>query len=72
MAEATDINNEFVSLLRYWLFRSWGRIGTTIGGSKVESCSSASEAVLKFENHYTDKTENLWELRNNFVKVITS
>lgn len=54
---------------KYWLFRSWGRIGTTIGGSKVESCSSASEAVLKFENHYTDKTENLWELRNNFVKV---
>ncbi|CAB3243872.1 unnamed protein product [Arctia plantaginis] len=54
---------------RYWLFRSWGRIGTNIGGSKVENCSSAQEAVSKFEDLYMERTENPWEFRENFMKV---
>ncbi|KAJ8732599.1 hypothetical protein PYW07_015198 [Mythimna separata] len=54
---------------RYWLFRSWGRIGTTIGGSKVEPCKSVDEAVRKFEDLYMEKTENVWEYRDHFMKV---
>jgi poly [ADP-ribose] polymerase 1 len=48
--------------------RSWGRIGTTIGSSKVEQCDSFQEALLQFETHYRDKTGNDWHARDNFVK----
>ncbi|GBP32813.1 Poly polymerase [Eumeta japonica] len=54
---------------KYWLFKSWGRTGTTIGGNKVQSCKSLSEAQTLFESAYMDKTQNPWEDRLNFVKV---
>lgn len=54
---------------RFWLFRSWGRIGTTIGGSKIEACKTLYEAMEKFQDFYMEKTENPWECRNNFMKV---
>ncbi|XP_075970335.1 poly-(ADP-ribose) polymerase [Anticarsia gemmatalis] len=53
---------------KYWLFRSWGRIGTTIGGTKVESCS-LYQAIHQFEKLYMERTDNPWHCRKNFVKV---
>ncbi|XP_026729426.1 poly [ADP-ribose] polymerase [Trichoplusia ni] len=54
---------------KYWLFRSWGRIGTTIGGSKVEPCRNVDEAIDKFCTLYMEKTENDWHGRDYFLKV---
>jgi hypothetical protein len=54
---------------RYWVFRSWGRIGTTIGGNKLEDMDSLQEAVRHFENLYEEKTGNMWSNRKKFQKV---
>lgn len=43
---------------KFWFFRSWGRIGTTIGGNKVESCATAYDAINSFEHHFEEKTGN--------------
>ena len=56
-------------LIRFWLFRSWGRIGTTIGNNKLESFGSKAGAVKAFLTLYADKTGNEWEDRADFVKV---
>ncbi|EDO46812.1 predicted protein, partial [Nematostella vectensis] len=54
---------------RCYLFRSWGRVGTTIGGSKLEDCgNSHNSAVQSFEELYREKTGNEWSERDNFVK----
>jgi len=52
----------------YYLFRSWGRVGTTIGGNKLEHCGSRSSAIDKFLELYGEKTGNSWLNRKNFVK----
>lgn len=52
----------------WYVFRSWGRVGTTIGGNKVERCGSRSSAIEKFKALYSDKTNNNWEDRHNFQK----
>ncbi|KRT82026.1 hypothetical protein AMK59_5757, partial [Oryctes borbonicus] len=54
---------------RYWLFRSWGRIGTNIGDNKLEQCSSLIDAKSQFWSLYEEKTGNKWEYRDNFQKV---
>jgi len=54
---------------RYWLFRSWGRIGTTIGGKKLENKCSLQEALQHFEFLYAEKTGNIWSNRKHFQKV---
>jgi len=56
-------------LPRYWLFRSWGRVGTTIGNNKLEPFCSKSAAMQAFCTLYEDKTGNDWEDREHFVKV---
>ncbi|KZC08363.1 PREDICTED: poly [ADP-ribose] polymerase [Dufourea novaeangliae] len=53
---------------KYWLFRSWGRIGTTIGGTKLEQLS-LEECIEQFESLYEEKTGNVWSQREYFVKV---
>lgn len=53
---------------KYWLFRSWGRIGTTIGGTKLEELPCES-CIEQFENLYEEKSGNSWKRRENFVKV---
>ncbi|KAH8292667.1 hypothetical protein KR044_013023 [Drosophila immigrans] len=53
---------------KYWIFRSWGRIGTTIGNSKVENFNTVIDAIHNFHVVYSDKTGNEFENRNNFVK----
>ncbi|CAL1292484.1 unnamed protein product [Larinioides sclopetarius] len=53
---------------KYYVFRQWGRVGTTIGGKKVENFSTAVEAISSFESLYLEKTGNEWWDRKNFVK----
>lgn len=54
---------------RYWVFRSWGRIGTTIGSNKLEPMMTLEEAKQQFELVYEDKTGNYWENHSWFSKV---
>jgi predicted DNA-binding WGR domain protein len=54
---------------RHWLFRSWGRIGTTIGGNKLQPMDSLQDAVRRFESLYEEKTANMWINRKHFEKV---
>lgn len=44
----------------FWLFRSWGRIGTKVGEKKIEKYHSASEACEEFEKLYELKSGNIW------------
>ncbi|CAK9797855.1 Poly [ADP-ribose] polymerase [Anthophora quadrimaculata] len=53
---------------KYWLFRSWGRIGTTIGGTKLEKLP-LKDCIEQFESLYEEKSGNMWNQRENFVKV---
>ncbi|XP_013111859.1 poly [ADP-ribose] polymerase [Stomoxys calcitrans] len=54
---------------KFWVFRSWGRIGTTIGGNKLEDFSSLNAAIESFHSNYLDKSGNHFQNRANFVKV---
>lgn len=53
---------------RYHLFRSWGRIGTTIGGNKLEAMA-LEDCIEQFEKLYEEKTGNQWKNRQHFVKM---
>uniref|UniRef100_UPI00358E437B poly [ADP-ribose] polymerase 1 n=1 Tax=Myxine glutinosa TaxID=7769 RepID=UPI00358E437B len=52
---------------RYWVFRSWGRVGTTIGGNKLEKMNSLETAIDNFVDLYDSKTGNSWYCEK-FVK----
>lgn len=52
---------------QYWLFRSWGRIGTSIGGNKLEPMG-LHEAKRQFRQLYEEKSGNTWNDRHDFVK----
>ncbi|XP_022647178.1 poly [ADP-ribose] polymerase-like isoform X2 [Varroa destructor] len=52
----------------YFVFRAWGRIGTTIGGNKLEEHSTLQDAMLDFKGLFLEKTGNEWENRKNFEK----
>uniref|UniRef100_A0A1A9VJ13 NAD(+) ADP-ribosyltransferase n=1 Tax=Glossina austeni TaxID=7395 RepID=A0A1A9VJ13_GLOAU len=54
---------------RFWVFRSWGRIGTTIGGHKLEKFPNLNEAIESFKALYLEKSGNDFENRDKFVKV---
>ncbi|GFS22250.1 poly [ADP-ribose] polymerase, partial [Elysia marginata] len=47
---------------------AWGRVGTTIGGNKVERCGSKNSVIASFKEMYLQKTGNNWEDRKNFQK----
>ncbi|XP_058116088.1 poly [ADP-ribose] polymerase [Anopheles ziemanni] len=53
---------------KYWLFRSWGRIGTTIGGTKVESFKTSYDAMTAFEDMFEDKTGLEWDRHDSRYK----
>lgn len=53
---------------RFYVFRAWGRVGTTIGGNKLEDFDSKYDAVIHFKSLYEEKTGNVWEKRADFVK----
>jgi predicted DNA-binding WGR domain protein len=57
------------ALFRWYLFRSWGRVGTTIGGTKLEDFEDKHEALRSFEFLYEEKTGNKWKNRKDFKKV---
>lgn len=65
----THANEYNIFSVRYWLFVSWGRIGTNFGKSKTEPCKSRAEAVKKFESLFQQKTQNDWNNRGQFKKV---
>ena len=50
------------------MFRSWGRVGTSIGGNKVEMSTSMNSAMDNFETLYAEKTGNEWDDRKSFTK----
>ena len=54
---------------KFYVFRSWGRIGTTIGGTKLEDFEDKHDAVKSFEFLYEEKTGNRWKNRKDFKKV---
>jgi len=54
---------------KWYLFRSWGRVGTTIGGNKLQDYEDSTEAVREFEFLYEEKTGNKWKNRDQFKKV---
>ena len=54
---------------KWYLFRSWGRVGTTIGGNKTEEFHEREEALTTFMSLYEEKTGNRWSQRKNFKKV---
>nr|XP_053644979.1 poly [ADP-ribose] polymerase 1-like [Cherax quadricarinatus] len=43
---------------RWWVFRSWGRIGTTIGNNKLEEFEDLNDAISQFQGLYEEKTGN--------------
>lgn len=43
----------------YWIFRSWGRVGVTLG-TRVNAYNNKFEAIKEFEKLYTEKTNNQW------------
>lgn len=45
---------------RYWVFRSWGRVGTTIGGNKLDKFHDKNSAMDNFLSVYKEKTGNAW------------
>uniref|UniRef100_A0AAQ4Q8P8 Poly [ADP-ribose] polymerase n=1 Tax=Gasterosteus aculeatus aculeatus TaxID=481459 RepID=A0AAQ4Q8P8_GASAC len=52
---------------RYWVFRSWGRVGTTIGGNKLDKVYDKNSALDNFLGVYKEKTGNDWS-SSNFTK----
>ena len=54
---------------KWYVFRSWGRVGTTIGGTKLENFEDKHEALRDFEFVYEEKTGNRWKNRKDFKKV---
>jgi predicted DNA-binding WGR domain protein len=50
------------------LFRSWGRVGTTIGGNKLTDYTKKQDALNEFFIVYKDKTGNEWDDRKTSVK----
>ncbi|PIK37446.1 putative poly [Apostichopus japonicus] len=52
----------------YYVFRKWGRVGTTIGGNKLESFGNdVTDAKNHFKDLYLEKTGNRFGTKN-FVK----
>ena len=52
---------------RYWIFRSWGRIGTIIGKTTTHEYNDLKEAVKQFHKIYKEKTNNEFTV-TNFIR----
>ena len=44
----------------HYVFRSWGRVGTTIGDSRLERCPDKESAIEHFERLFLEKTGNVF------------
>ncbi|XP_039259067.2 poly [ADP-ribose] polymerase 1-like [Styela clava] len=49
---------------RFYVFRSWGRVGTSIGGTKLDNFYSAENAIINFRELYLEKTGNNFGTKN--------
>lgn len=56
-------------LTNFWLFTSWGRIGTTIGDTKLQAFNSADQACAEFKKVYQTQTGNEWISEHPFKKL---
>ncbi|KAI5731887.1 hypothetical protein M8J77_017860 [Diaphorina citri] len=45
---------------KYYLFRAWGRIGTSIGGTKVQDFKDVESAFDEFDRCFEKETGNSW------------
>jgi hypothetical protein len=52
------ITGKFFIFSRLYVFRSWGRVGTTIGGTKLEDFDDLTDAIENFKSIFIDKTGN--------------
>lgn len=68
LLKTSTFDTNVVERFSYWLFRAWGRIGTTIGNNKLDS-GSREEMISLFKSLFEEKTANMWDNRNHFVKV---
>lgn len=50
-----------VAKSKFYLFRSWGRIGTTIGGTKVEEFKSLKNAFEAFDKLFLKESGNYFD-----------
>ncbi|XP_057662196.1 poly [ADP-ribose] polymerase-like [Diorhabda carinulata] len=62
LLEADDLSS-------YWIFESWGRIGTNIGDNITRYMISLDYAKNTFTTCYKEKTGNQWKNRDNFKKM---
>lgn len=53
----------------FYIFRSWGRVGTKVGNSDYSIYSVESVACQAFEKLFHEKTGNEWKYRKFFQKV---
>jgi predicted DNA-binding WGR domain protein len=54
---------------QYYLFRSWGRVGTDIGDMRLELCPDRDSAIEYFKEKFLSKTGNEFTSDQEFVKV---
>jgi len=54
---------------QYWVFRKWGRIGVSQGGTKVEECSTKDKAIANFRKLYEEKTGNAFGIKKDDFEV---
>lgn len=59
----------YIYIYRWYLFRAWGRVGTTIGGNKLETYHNKDDVLEAFEALYLEKTGNEWSDRKSANKV---
>ncbi|CAI2320628.1 unnamed protein product [Caenorhabditis sp. 36 PRJEB53466] len=52
----------------YYVFRSWGRVGTDVGDTRTE-CFIREDAIKNFEKVFFEKTKNEWKYRKHFRKM---
>ncbi|KFB53220.1 AGAP003230-PA-like protein [Anopheles sinensis] len=55
---------------KYYLFRSWGRIGTTIGSVKTDTYNAACDAIQAFKKHFKEKTGNEWDRHDSHYQKV--
>lgn len=56
-----------IAFFSYYVFSSWGRIGTTIGDNKTKYCYDLNEAINAFQRLYKQQTGNAFNAKK-FVK----
>ncbi|CAB3407813.1 unnamed protein product [Caenorhabditis bovis] len=52
----------------FYLFLSWGRVGTDVGNCKYPSFYDSESGVEEFKKIFKEKTNNQWEYRKYFRK----